>query len=162
MNDSAIRVLLVDDEEEFVLFLSQRLRSHGLSVMGTMSCNEALGLASNRTFDVAVVDLKMPGPGGLEALEGLKKLQPMLEVIMLTGHGTFGAALESGRLSALQFLEKPCDFEIFLEEVKNAYKRKRRAQSSAYQQELNDLVSERLSPRDILAKTERLQKKYEQ
>ena len=106
---SDIRVLLIDDEETLVEYLSKRLLREGYLVKATFSGEEAIEVANNDDFDVAVVDLKMPGMDGVETQKRLKKIQPFLQSIVLTGHGTIDTALESGKENAFKYLLKPIE-----------------------------------------------------
>ncbi len=161
MTEKPIRVLLVDDEAELVSHLAKRLKARGLSAASATSGDEAVELASEEAFDVAVIDLKMPGLDGVETLQKLKELQPMMNAIMLTGHGSFEAAHESGRHDAYRFLTKPHEFDSLLAVIQEAAEAKRAAQQEAYQQELGDLVGSSHSPREIMSETERLRRKYD-
>ncbi|RLB24158.1 MAG: response regulator, partial [Deltaproteobacteria bacterium] len=82
-----MRVLLIDDEQTLLEYLSKRLLREGFTVKATFSGEEAIEAASNENYDVAVVDLKMPGIDGVETQKRLKKIQPFLQCIVLTGHG---------------------------------------------------------------------------
>ena len=89
-----IRVLLIDDEETLLEYLSKRLLKKGFTVKVAVSGEEALGAAKEEQFDVAVVDLKMPGIDGVETQKRLREIQPFLQCIVLTGHGSIDSALE--------------------------------------------------------------------
>ena len=89
-----IRVLLVDDEETLIEYLSKRLLKQGFTVKAAFSGEEAVTVAKGQQFDVAVVDLKMPGMDGVETQRKLKDIQPFLQCIVLTGHGSIESALE--------------------------------------------------------------------
>ena len=112
-----IRLLLADDEEDLVTFLAHRLGKRGLEVATALSGEEALDAAEERIFDVAVVDLKMPDMDGITVIEELKRMQPYVEVLMLTGHGSHDSAWEAGRLHAFRYIMKPCDFDELLDLV---------------------------------------------
>jgi CheY-like chemotaxis protein len=84
----ATKIMLVDDEEEFIDLLSQRLETRGLKVIAVTSGEEAVAAAEDRNIDVAVVDLAMPGIDGIETLRQVKAKRPDIEIIMLTGHAT--------------------------------------------------------------------------
>jgi len=162
MSDRPTRLLLIDDEEELVNYLSKRFKMKGLDVQGANSGPAALELAQQSTFDVAVLDLKMPEMDGLEVLGALKEEQPFLQVIMLTGHGSIDSALESGRRDAFKFLSKPYEFEKLLEVVGEAHAERRRFLHERFQEELEDMVAQSLSPREIMDETQRLRRLYEQ
>ncbi len=162
MDNNTIKVLLVDDEAELVNSLRKRLLRRGFIAVGVHSGPEAVYVVKQRSFDVAVVDLKMPGMDGLQVLEQLKTLQPMLKSIILTGHGSIDAAHQSGRLEAIKFLTKPADFGQLIELIETAYQEKRRAQRAAYNRELTKVISSRPTPHEMMAATTRLRAQYEQ
>ena len=121
-----IRVLLVDDEEGYVNVLSNRLRKRGFEVTGTYSGTEALQALRNKEFEVAVLDLKMEDMDGLEVLRVFKRMDPQMEVIMLTGHGSQTAAVQGIEMGAYDYLTKPCEFESLLEKIQKASQKEKR------------------------------------
>lgn len=162
MTDKATRLLLVDDEEELVNYLSKRFKLKGVDVYGVNSGPDALDAARSDTYDVAVVDLKMPEMDGLEVLRGLKELQPHLQVIMLTGHGSIDSAHESGRYDAYKFLSKPYEFEKLIELVTDAHTAKLSSLRQLFQEALEELTMQNLTPRDFMEESRRLRELYEQ
>ena len=114
MEGPKTRVLLVDDEEELVFTLAERLIMRGMNVDPVTSGDQALGLARGCQYDVAVVDVKMPGMGGLEVLRELKLLQPSLPVILLTGHGAVDEEADGRRNGAYTCLFKPVGIQDLL------------------------------------------------
>jgi DNA-binding NtrC family response regulator len=118
------RILLVDDEKDFVEALAERLRNRDFHVTTAFSGEEALDKLEEYNFDVAIVDVRMPGIDGIEALKELKKLKPLTEVLMLTGHGTIETAIEGMKYGAYDFLIKPCEIDKLLEKIGGACKRK--------------------------------------
>jgi two-component system NtrC family response regulator len=125
MNEqSNIRVLLVDDEENLLEYLSKRLLKLGFTVKATFSGEEAITAATEQHYDVAVVDLKMPGIDGVETQKRLRDIQPYIQCIVLTGHGSIESALESGQEDAFQYLLKPVDYDNLLTNIREAYKKK--------------------------------------
>jgi DNA-binding NtrC family response regulator len=116
------KVLLVDDEEEFLETLTRRLELRGLKVTGATRGAEAVQLADKQNFDAIVIDLAMPGMDGLETLKRIKKSHPDAEIIMLSGQGTVKTSIEAMKLGAEDFLEKPVDMQELLtkiDEMKN-------------------------------------------
>lgn len=158
---AAARVLLVDDEQDLVDFLSQRLAKRGFTVHAATSGRSAIAVAAQRTFDVALVDLKMPELDGIAVIKELKALQPFIETIMLTGHGSHESALEAGKLQAHRYLLKPYDFDKLVEKIDTAVEARRVALREQYLRELEQ-VRRRSSAREIKAETERLRLRYEQ
>ena len=114
------RVLLVDDEEEFVSALSERLRLRGIEADSALNGEEALARLVEKEFEVVILDVMMPGLGGLEVLRQIKTTHPNTQVILLTGHGSTREGIEGMRLGAFDYLIKPVDIEEMLEKMKEA------------------------------------------
>jgi len=127
-----MKLLFIDDEQTFLKYLAKRLVLDGFTVKTTFSGEEGVEAASKEDFDVAVVDLQMPGIDGIEVQKRLKDLQPMLPCIVLTGHGSVENALESGKYNAFKFLSKPVDMDTLIETINAAYNNRiQREQSSS-------------------------------
>jgi DNA-binding NtrC family response regulator len=116
------KVLLVDDEEEFVQSLSERLRMRELGSNTAYDGEQALSFVQREEPDVMVLDLKMPGIDGMEVLRQVKRAYPAVQVIILTGHGTKQHEDEARRLGAFDYMEKPVDIETLVSSLKAAYK----------------------------------------
>jgi DNA-binding NtrC family response regulator len=114
------RVLLVDDEEEFVSALSERLMLRGIEVDSALNGEEALAMMVEKVFELVILDVMMPGLGGLEVLKQIKSTHPNTQVILLTGHGSTREGIEGMRLGAFDYLIKPVDIEEMLEKMKEA------------------------------------------
>ncbi len=114
------KVLLVDDEEEFTETLAERMRTRGMEVSTTNSGANALQLVDDEDFDVVVLDLKMPGIDGIEALKRIKRRRPDIQVVLLTGHATIEKGVEAIKEGALEFLEKPIDLSSLTEAIHKA------------------------------------------
>lgn len=123
-----IRVLLVDDEVDYVNVLANRLTRRGLDVTRAVSGAEAVQAVRRQDFDVAILDLKMEDMDGIEVLRIVKQMDPSLEVIMLTGHGSQTAANDGIRYGAFDYLIKPCDMEDLLAKITAAYHSRREEQ----------------------------------
>jgi DNA-binding NtrC family response regulator len=119
-----IKVLLVDDEVDFVKTLAQRLEMRDFLIATTHSGEEAVTFAKQKKPDVIVLDLKMPGIGGLEVLKRLKEHHQAAQVIILTAHGNDKDREEADKLDAYDFLKKPVDIETLVETIEAAYKKK--------------------------------------
>jgi DNA-binding response OmpR family regulator len=119
-----IKILLVDDEKEFVETLADRieLRDHKADV--ALNGEQALKKLDDQIPDVVVLDLKMPGIDGMEVLRRIRKAYPKVQVIMLTGHGSEKHEEEARKLGAFEYLQKPVDIETLMKKVKLAYKSK--------------------------------------
>ncbi|MGW8223577.1 MAG: response regulator [Syntrophobacteria bacterium] len=116
------RVLLVDDEEEFVSALSERLMLRGIEVDSALNGEDALDRMEEKEFEVVILDVMMPGLSGLEVLRQIKSTHPNTQVILLTGHGATREGMEGMRLGAFDYLIKPVDIEEMLEKMKEAAK----------------------------------------
>ena len=158
----AIRLLLVDDEEDLVTFLAHRLRKRDIEVTVALCGEDALAAAANQTFDVAIVDLKMPDIDGITVMERLKERQPFSEVVMLTGHGSHDSAWEAGRLQAFRYLLKPYDFDELLTVIREAATQRRRRLQLEFEQKLADLMAGTTSARDLIEESDKLRREYEQ
>lgn len=118
------RLLIVDDEEQFVAALSERLSMRGYDVTTSHTGEDAVEKISNYNFDVVILDVRLPGIEGTEVLREIRDLKPLTEVIMLTGHGTMEMAIEGMKLGAFDFLMKPCDTENLTVKIDKAHERK--------------------------------------
>lgn len=123
-----IRVLLIDDEQTLLEYLAKRLLREGFTVKVTFSGEEAMQVAAEEDYDVAVVDLKMLGMDGTETQRRLKEIQPNLQCIVLTGHGCVESAQESGQENAYHYLLKPVEFESLMQTIRDAYQQKMKLQ----------------------------------
>ena len=119
-----IRVLLVDDEKDFVEIFSLRLEGQGEKVSTAHSGKEALKVLENKIIDVVILDIRMPGMDGIDTLKEIKKLYPIVEVIMLTGHGSTESAVKGMKLGAFDYLLKPAHFGELTAKMEAALKRK--------------------------------------
>lgn len=116
-----LKLLLVDDEERFRTTLAKRIQDKGINVAHLDSGIKALQYIKENPVDVIVLDIKMPELGGIETLEEIKKAEPGIEVILLTGHAAIDSAIEGMRLGAYDYLMKPCELEDLLEKIQGAY-----------------------------------------
>ena len=158
--ESDIKVLLIDDEETLLEYLAKRLLREGFTVKASFSGEEALEIASNENFDVAVVDLKMPGIDGVETQKRLKKIQPFLQCIVLTAHGSIESALESGQKDAFQYLLKPIDYDNLVVTIREAYERKAVLQNAQFRDQVEEIYRSGMGARGIKKAINRLRKIY--
>jgi DNA-binding NtrC family response regulator len=120
-SENTIKILLVDDEIKFLKAIADRLTLKGFTVTTADNGEGAIRAAKQGGFDVAILDLQMPGMDGTEVLKILKQKHKFIEIIMLTGHATVDSAIECTKLGAFKYLEKPYDFEKLVEALKEAY-----------------------------------------
>lgn len=118
------KVLIVDDEKDFVEMFSLRLQETGEIVFTAYSGQECLEKLAREMIDVVVLDIKMPGMDGIETLKEIKKRFPIVEVILLTGHGTIETAVEGMKLGAYDYILKPADATDMAKKLEGARKRK--------------------------------------
>ncbi len=118
------KVLLVDDEQDFLDALGERMRARGMKVSTAASAVDAIKMADREAYDAIVLDLQMPGMDGLEALKALKDKNPDLQIILLTGHATVEKGIQAMKLGAMDLLEKPADLETLTAKIHKAQAKK--------------------------------------
>jgi DNA-binding NtrC family response regulator len=118
------KILLVDDEADFLSIMSERMKARGMDVSTAASAKEAIQMAEAASFDAIILDLQMPEIDGLEALKVLKARNPELQVILLTGHATIEKGVEAMKLGAMDLMEKPADLRTLAEKIKKAQAKK--------------------------------------
>lgn len=123
MSKEDIKILLVDDEKQFVDTLAERLAMRGFSARVAYDGPQALKAVEEPT-DVIVLDLRMPGMDGFEVLRSVKKSNPQVQVIILTGHGGDAEEQTAYRMGAYNFLKKPMDIDELLNSIRMAYRDK--------------------------------------
>ena len=129
-DDKPIKVLIVDDERRFRHTISATLAKRGFEVKAVGRGKEAIKEVWREEFDVVVLDIRMPGMNGHEALRNIKAIRPNVEVIMLTGHGNVNSALEGWRDNVFTYLTKPCDVDTLAEMISCAFANKRSVKDS--------------------------------
>ena len=119
-NHQIIRLLLVDDEMDFLDVLSKRLEKRGFVVTKAYSGTEGIRKVREQTFHLAIIDLKMEEMDGIEVLKIFKKMAPYMQILMLTGHGSQTAAQEGIKLGVFDYLSKPCDIDDLVAKITEA------------------------------------------
>jgi two-component system response regulator CpxR len=135
-----IRILIVDDEKDFTELLSERLEARGFKTRRAFDGTEAILRLKEETADVVLLDVMMPGKSGVETLKEIKSSWPIIEIIMLTGHGTVETAIEGMKLGAYDYLLKPTEVEDLSQKIKNAYQRKSDHEERIRQAEINKII----------------------
>lgn len=120
MEELKAKVLLVDDEADFLATLAERLEARGLKVSTAASGQDAVGKVDDQNFDLVILDLAMPGIDGLETLKRIKAKQPETEIIMLSGQGSIKTSIEAMKLGADDFLEKPVNIAELMAKISEA------------------------------------------
>jgi len=134
-------LLIVDDEVQFLNSIAQRLEMRDFDVTKAENGSKAIEYATNEKFDLALLDLKMPGMDGKQVLEILKKEHKYIEVIMLTGHGSIESAVECTKLGAFGYLPKPYEFEKLIDFLKDAYEARMRKKFEKDQERIDKILS---------------------
>ena len=135
-------VMVVDDEKTFVEMLVLSLEAKQQTVTAAFSGKECLERLARAHIDVVILDIKMPGMDGIETLKEIKKRFPLVEVVMLTGHGTIESAVEGMKLGAFDYLLKPADFDELMAKVENARRRKDEQEERIRKAEAHSLLME--------------------
>jgi len=152
MEKEKLKILLVDDEKEFVESLSERLGLRDLKVDIAYDGEQALEAVKEEEPDLMVLDLSMPGIDGMEVLRRVKKKYPDVQVVILTGHGSDKDEAEAKRLGAAAYLEKPVDIEPLVGTLHKAHRKKLKVLLVDDEKEFVESLSERLELRNLDAK----------
>ncbi|MGE4559000.1 MAG: response regulator [Desulfobulbus sp.] len=134
------KVLLVDDEQDFLDTLSNRLEMRGLKVSAVTSGEQAIVEAKEQDYDAIVVDLSMPGINGLETLKRIKADNPHAEIIMLTGQASIQSGVEAMKLGAGDFLQKPVELSELMSKIGEAKHKKMLVLQEKSQEELRKII----------------------
>jgi DNA-binding NtrC family response regulator len=150
--EDKIKILIVDDEVDFLDSIARRLEMRSFDVTKASSGEMALEAARTGGFDLALLDLKMPGMDGTEVLRTLKKEHRFIEVIMLTGHGSINSAVECTKLGAFGYLSKPYELENLLEVLRDAYESRLKKKFAADEERLAKIseLASKFGPEAIL------------
>jgi DNA-binding NtrC family response regulator len=138
-----IRVLLVDDEKEFVESLSERLELRLFEVKTCFNGDDAVNLLQQQDVDVIILDVLMPGKDGIATLTEIKKFKPLTQVIMLTGNATVETAINGMKLGAYDYLMKPTETEDLVNKINSAAKVKREHEERIQQAEIQNIIKQR-------------------
>jgi DNA-binding NtrC family response regulator len=134
-------VLIVDDEEDFLETLVKRMEQRKIDAAGVRSGEEALELMREKSYDVVILDVKMPGGmDGIETLREMKKIQPLTEVILLTGHASVETSIEGMKLGAFDYVLKPVKLEDLLSKVADAIQKKDSHETKIRSAQINKLL----------------------
>ncbi|MFH1488356.1 MAG: response regulator [Pseudomonadota bacterium] len=142
-----MKILLVDDEERFLETTQKLLGKKGYDILIAVSGTEALRILASQTIHVVILDVKMPGMDGLAVLKEIKTLHPLVEVIMLTGHGTVESAVDGLKSGATDFLVKPTDVDILIQKAEEAFEKRKHLEEKIRMAQSRSFMK---SPREIL------------
>lgn len=137
------RVLLVDDEAEFITTLAERMQSRDIEVQVTHDGPGAIELVTREAFDLVFLDMQMPGMDGIETLQRIKEARPELEVVLLTGHATVAKSVEAMKAGARDLLEKPADLSDLLTRIDAAKTDRMVVTEKQNREEIMDILKRR-------------------
>ncbi len=115
-----MHILMIDDEKTFLETIITRLRMRGIDAEGVDSGEKAIQAMQSRIFDAVILDVSMPGMDGIATLQALRKVNPGVPVIMLTGHATLETADKGMEFGAFDYMMKPCPIDELLDKVSEA------------------------------------------
>jgi len=136
----SFKVLLVDDEEDFVEMLGDRLEARGMDVETATSGEEARTKAEEKSFDAVILDMAMPGMDGLETLDALREVNPDLQVILLTGRATPSQAAQAIKAGALDLMEKPAEIDALVEKIEEAARTKWELEDKRVKDQIDEIM----------------------
>lgn len=137
------KVLLIDDEKDFLDALAERMQTRDIDVTKSTSAKDALKKVETESYDAVVLDLLMPEMDGLEALKILMAKDPKLQVILLTGHATVQKGVEAMKLGAMELLEKPTNFDTLMDKIKQAKARRMVLVSQESEEHIKKILSDK-------------------
>jgi DNA-binding NtrC family response regulator len=135
------KVLIVDDEKDFLDLISQRLEARDMKVSTADRAKDALSMLEKESYDAVVLDLQMPEMDGLEALKRIKEKNPDVQVILLTGHATVEKGVEAMKLGAMDLIEKPADLATIIDRIKRAKAEKIILVEKKSEQRIRDILT---------------------
>jgi two-component system response regulator CpxR len=138
-----VKLLLIDDEPQFVEVLAERLVARGFNVQTALTGDEGLAKLQEQEADVVILDVQMPGRDGVETLREIKRIKPLIEVIMLTGHATIESGIQGLKLGAYDYLMKPTDTEDLVAKILRAYARKSEQEERIRRAEIDKIIARR-------------------
>jgi len=122
----SVKVLIVDDEKDFLDIIAERIGARGMDVSTASSAEDALNMIEEETYDVVIMDFMMPALDGFKALKLMKTKQPEVQIILLTGNVPEEKRIEAKALGALDVIEKPPDLNDLIQKIKKAKKARKK------------------------------------
>lgn len=147
-----MRVLVVDDEVDFRETMVNHLLKRTVDASGAEDGEKALELVNKFNYDVVILDIRMPGIDGITALREIKKIKPLIEVILLTGHGSVESGIEGMKLGAFDYILKPAKFDDIFQKIEQAYEKKAAHDDKILQATIRDLKAHPTHVLDMMRK----------
>ncbi len=135
------KVLLVDDEIDFLEVMSQRMKARGLEITTAESAEQAISIIEKKSFDAVIMDFQMPGMNGMEALKIIKNNKPEMQVILLTAYATIEKTVEVIKAGAMDLLEKPADIDALIDKIKKAKRDKELQIEKQTEERVQDILN---------------------
>ena len=135
------KVLLVDDEIDFLEVMSQRMKARGLEITTAESAEQAISIIEKKSFDAVIMDFQMPGMNGMEALKIIKNNNPEMQVILLTAYATIEKTVEVIKAGAMDLLEKPADIDALIDKIKKAKRDKELQIEKQTEERVQDILN---------------------
>jgi len=159
MNDHKGKILVVDDDPNILQVIQMRLESGGYQVTKTTGAEEALKLAEQEPFDLAMIDLKLDDQDGIKLMQNIRHIIPDLPVIILTAYGSINSAVDAMKKGAYSYLTKPFDGHELLVQINNCLET---SKLSKEVKQLQRLVKEKYGFDNIIGRSEKMKKVFEQ
>ncbi len=138
---NTFRILVVDDELDFQETIVNRLKKRNLHAIGVASGEDAINTLKEEMYDVVLLDIKMPGGmDGIETLREIRRIQPLVEVLLLTGHASVETSIEGMKLGAFDYLLKPIKFDELLTKMAQAFEKKDAHDSKIRNAKIQELI----------------------
>jgi len=122
----SVKVLIVDDEKDFLDIIAERIGARGMDVSTASSAEDALNMVETESYDVVIMDFMMPALDGFKALKLMKTKRPEVQIILLTGNVPDEKRIEAKALGALDVIEKPPDLNDLIQKIKKSKKARKK------------------------------------
>jgi DNA-binding NtrC family response regulator len=135
------KVLLVDDEIDFLEVMSMRMKARDLEITTAESAEQSINIIKKKSYDAVIMDFQMPGMNGMEALKIIKNNNPEMQVILLTAYATIEKTVEVIKAGAMDLLEKPADIDALIDKIKKAKRDKELQIEKQTEERVKDILN---------------------